>query len=134
MPAYDYEYLERLGADEDGDDGVLRDGQARRIPLMLCDALQRSVAEARPAAFDAAAHRPGYRIGDAAAQDARNRAHAEYVRNLENAWKSPARLAADGECTEQAAREIMTDTAEDARERAYQDRKRWLSQAWRMAR
>jgi hypothetical protein len=59
--------------------------------------------------FDA--HRPGYRTGDQAAIDAREAAYRHYVQNLENAWKSPAQLAADAVRTEQVTRDAMTDTA-----------------------
>jgi hypothetical protein len=98
---------------------VLRDGEALHVPTMLRDAAP---------GFDASLHRPGYRVADQAAQDARDRAYADYCRRQESAWKSPQQAVAD---TERAAEPPL---CEDAREDAYQRYKNWLVNAWRGAR
>jgi hypothetical protein len=64
----------------------------RRVPVQSADPTNSGYA-ADGLTFDA--HRPGYRTGDQAAIDAREAAYRHYVQNLENAWKSPAQLAAD---------------------------------------
>ena len=97
--------------DDDDDREVLRDGERLRVSIHVQDAmwrrevdliehdtrmdlLERRVLERR-AARDAQ-HKPGYRTaGDHFAQDRREQARDAYIERLQNAWKTPARVAAD---------------------------------------
>ena len=72
-------------------DDVLRDGGRLRVPTVMMDALQRSVAGYDDAAF----HRPGFRVGEGTSRDASELAYAESVRVLADAWRDPATRAAD---------------------------------------
>lgn len=64
------------------DDDVLRDGETRRVPMMMRDGVGFTDSLAQ--------HRPGQRFStDQAANDARQRAYEESVRELQDAWKNP---------------------------------------------
>ena len=71
-------------------DDVLRDGGRLRVPTVMMDALQRSVA----GYDDAASHRPDFRVGEGAS---RNASELKSVRVLADAWRYPATRAADAE-------------------------------------
>jgi hypothetical protein len=98
--------------------GTLKPGRKIRVPMMMRD----------HARDDDALHRPGFRYGTDEQQAESRRAYDEMVRGMENAWKSPERIAAD---TERAAEPPL---CEDAREDAYQRYKNWLVNAWRGSR
>lgn len=83
---------------------LLRDGETRRIPLLLMDAVQRSVA-ADPERRDngnlqiidafgqLAGHAPGYCFANVPG-DTRPQAYRQYVDHLSDAWKQPSQMAA----------------------------------------
>jgi len=86
--------------DEDAElfeNGALRDGKTWRVPLYMCDSLQKSVAQSfadvQLTDEQLALHRPGYRVGatDASARDAKQAAQDEYLNWLTNAWRNPMR-------------------------------------------
>jgi hypothetical protein len=65
--------------DDDGPidkNGVLKDGHTARVSMMLRDGSQ---------------HRPGFRLGDNDMCDERQKARAEYLDELTNAWRGDAR-------------------------------------------
>jgi hypothetical protein len=103
---------EREGLDERG---VLRDGFGMRVPLYLCDSMQKGVAAdakrrsrvvqrdpmgrvrsvyeeeeeaADGAMFDAALHRPGFRVLSGADDSEAQKAYREYCDAQCNAWKT----------------------------------------------
>lgn len=63
------------------DDEIARDGETVRVPLyaMDTDPVQREIA--------GQSHRPGYRTATTS-NDAREQAHADYVRRTEDAWRT----------------------------------------------
>jgi hypothetical protein len=88
--------------DDNDDTRILKKGERYVVPMYMCDSPQKSVAEharnlrdARLSDEELAMHRPGYRINttDTAARDAKEIARAEYICNLENAYKNPAHAA-----------------------------------------
>ena len=80
------------------ENGTLKDTERMRVPMYMCDSLQKSVAQTfadvQLTDEQLALHRPGYRIGttDTAARDARI-ARAEYIYDLENSYKNPMHAA-----------------------------------------
>lgn len=100
---------------------VSRDGQTVRIvkdrgsvfvPLVLMDGAPAITT------VDAALHRPGFRLGaDTKASDA---AYADYVGNLEGAWRKPTTDAP-----------VKAAPTADARDKAYGEMVSGLSDAWR---
>jgi hypothetical protein len=102
----------RRSNDDDDDDRILGDGEVLRVPMRMCDALQREVArhfgtlrDAGPQRITDTAdsrfglHRPGFRIvtggnedarlDRAIARDAVEEARAAYEEELTNAWRNP---------------------------------------------
>src|SRR5262245_52927622 len=104
------------------DDYVLRDGEALRVSLTTGrDYLYRWKPRPAPAlnavalddrvyltpkqktaagdatVFDAAKHKPGFRIADQAARDASDKAYCTMVREMQDRWKSPQRRQAETE-------------------------------------
>jgi hypothetical protein len=95
---------------DDDDRRPLKDGEKLVVNMMMMDSVQRAVAAAFDGSvFDASRHRPGWRVGDAAQEDARTRAYDEMCRRAENAWRSPQRIEQDRERACDAARiDVMT--------------------------
>jgi hypothetical protein len=114
MSMYDQRRRRRGDPDDDPDDDddkwettadgrkILKDGHSIHVGLEMCDALQRCVATSAMARearrvfsdADAATHRPGYRFPDAGgtgafSRDAAERARAESIREMCDAWKTP---------------------------------------------
>jgi hypothetical protein len=96
--------------------------------------------------FDAQNHQPGFRLGDAAVQDARSSARAAWVRQMSDAWKRspPSRDAASDPDDDPAAaanavegrleRERGADPAADLerdRRRIHAQFSQQLENAWR---
>jgi hypothetical protein len=99
--------------DDDDDDRILKDGERMRVPMRMCDSLQRQVARHFGTLSDDAGplritdttgsrfglHRPGFRIATggnedawldrAIARDAVEEARAAYEEELTNAWRNP---------------------------------------------
>ena len=141
--------------------GNLKDGVTQRTPLMLRDAASHRVTDAKGDTDTTAGNRPGWRITvDAAARDAREAAHREYVDYITNAYKQP-QLVRDqdtragepglvepthfsrpritdgtGDCSELAFsrpgyRMLADASVNDARETAYAEYLDGLTNAWR---
>jgi hypothetical protein len=127
----------------EGDD-VIEDGGELVVPLELCDSTQREVAMHYK--FNAYDYQPGFRGGDVGvgySQDARaaaRDARARYVDNLTNAWRTPARDAAQPDIGSPPA-EMMRrhlggnepDDAQARRDRAYREYTTRISEAWKGA-
>jgi hypothetical protein len=78
----------------DDDDDVVRDGEHVRVPVVLMDSLQRAVA-----GVELRDHQPHFARPTGAAHDARivrTRARADYLRQLNDAWRRPGRDAYPG--------------------------------------
>lgn len=97
------------------DDDIVRDGQRLRVPLMLMDGMQRSVAREGVRITDGSGgtqglHRPGFRIPTDDTRktqqtaDAYNEAFAAYERELVDAWKTPVGFGGDPDITGQGER------------------------------
>jgi hypothetical protein len=129
--------------DRDGrpieDDDVLRDGETVRVPMILRDGStvdledwQRDVIYAHRLGLDDGLdlHRPGPRYcTDEAGLDANAKAYADGVREMCDAWKTPARPpAGPGNAND---REVarMHDTGDAVRD-AYLDSIADLTSAW----
>lgn len=66
---------------------ILKDGRSYRVPLRLCDSMQREIA-ANAAAMTNDLHRPGFRVlSDAAARDAKQEAYDAYDADLTARWQ-----------------------------------------------
>jgi hypothetical protein len=99
--------------DDDFDEnGVLKDGRSYRVPLKMCDSMQRSIAKhfqhrSIVTAADGSTmglHRPGARIasgGNRAVRDAlaaeAQRARDQYEYDLVNAWRKPHNVTDDAD-------------------------------------
>src|SRR5262245_14600083 len=71
---------------DDDDDRIVPDGTVLRVPLFMCDAVQRAVAG------DLSLHQPGFRtVSDAAntARDAAREARSAWIKQMCDAWKHP---------------------------------------------
>jgi hypothetical protein len=87
--------MRRINADDDDDfdeEGILKDGRSLRVPLTMADSWQRDMVRSLSRVTDAsgnagAFHRPGFRVVDAAASDAKETAYAEYDSRVANAWR-----------------------------------------------
>jgi hypothetical protein len=62
--------------------GMLKDGRIARVRMSMKDAMKM---RDRPT-FDAAKHRPGFRLGDGKLNDARRAAYIEYENWITNRW------------------------------------------------
>jgi hypothetical protein len=106
------------------DDDIIQDGKSIRVPIHMMDGMdevQRAVAGVP--AFDAAAHRPGYRsMIDTAAE--RRATYDDYKARLSSAWRTPV---ADAPLPKPDA--SATDPDRDAEYEAMKDR---LQNAWRV--
>jgi hypothetical protein len=112
------------------DDGILKDGEMMRTPLVMMDALQRRIAGAAPT-FDVALCQPGPRFStDAHERNAiernRQKLYGEAERRLCDAWRSPAAIVAD----QQRAAEAPLVVG-DARANAYAAYEKRISEAWK---
>jgi hypothetical protein len=96
--------MHEMRTNEIEDDEIARDGEIVRVPLLLMDAVQRSVAAAqRPNTF----------------ANAREAAYDAFKRDLADAWRGPGYKADD--------RELTADQARD-------EYLAWLQTAWQGAR
>lgn len=95
----------RRRLDDDDEDGpfdrrypgkrVIADGGKVRVPVFLTDGMPpdtRAAMSRGPMLFDASKHRPHYAVVDASDPNVRaaERARDEYVRQLQDAWKTPS--------------------------------------------
>ena len=73
--------------------GNLKDGCVMRTPMLARDAASHRLTDQFGNSDDLAFSRPGFRcVADAAARDAREAAHREYVDYISNAYKQPQRV------------------------------------------
>jgi hypothetical protein len=135
MTRKNYEIVGRDGRIVDDDDPVLRDGETLRVPLHMRDGstvdLEPWVHASRLGLDDGLAlHRPGPRYcTDEAGVDAKAQAYADGVREMCDAWKTPARPpAGPGNAND---REVarMHDTGDAVRD-AYLDQVADMTSAW----
>jgi hypothetical protein len=113
---------------------VVPPGGVVRVPLYLCDTVQAQFA------FDADAHRPHYAALTDEVRKLRAETRAEYLANLRDAWRSPARCAVDNDQPDLASRprEVRRhlraepdDNVQARRNAAWAAYKDQLSNAWR---
>lgn len=117
-----------LSFNEDIDiEDIVRDGQKLRVPMVAMDSLQRSVA----------AH-AALNFGDAEQiAERREAARDAYIADLEQAWRSPQRVAADRESINIPNENIDFATADTAdaqqarRDAAYRRYVADLENRWR---
>src|SRR5215471_5101381 len=113
---------------EDDDDPIVPDGGVVRTRVTLMDG--------RP--INARDHQPHFAT-DTTARRATRDAYFEMVRRAENAWRTPARDAAEPDSSsppEVMRRHLRTEPDDDAqarRDRAYADYCAKVSQAWQQA-
>jgi hypothetical protein len=110
---------------EDGD--IVQDGESVRVPFQLMDSVQRSVADG----WDHANQRPGWRV-PASVQDDAATAHAEYVRYLQDGYRTPA-VADQGDNITLKSKPRPTSLADSriAADAARDERDAWMRDAWR---
>lgn len=72
----------------DDNDEIARDGQVVRVPMMLLDSIQRSVA-AGTTIIDTAGHRPGSLVMTDADKQKRSALYDSHDATLSGAWKIP---------------------------------------------
>jgi hypothetical protein len=108
---------------EDELDGVLKPGDSVRISMHVMDS-KRSVA----ATFDAASHRPGFRVIEGTARDA---AYAESVRVLSDSWRDPATKAADAERDAVIGQDMAMADAQARRDAAWHRSVEAMEQGWK---
>ena len=101
------------------EDTILKNGQRHRIPLILMDGQQRTVAAAHTPADALILHRPGYAPISAEQQEQRRQLQARYEADVTSRWQSPSTF--QNERTEGAPNKLQAY-------RAYQER---LTSAWR---
>jgi hypothetical protein len=125
--------------DDDDDHRILRDGEFLHVPMMMMDALQRSVFQdsITRGLFerdDLARHRPGYRhsINDVAL-DAKEQAYRDAERTQTNAWRSNDAEPSDEQ--KEKDREIpLRQITGDSRVDAYLIYQEDVQNRWRGAR
>jgi hypothetical protein len=143
-------HTHRHQRDEDDDDRILKDGERMRVPMRMCDSLQRQVARHFGTLSDAGPlriadttaspfglHRPGFRIAiggnedawldRAIARDAVEEARAAYEEELTNAWRNPP---TSGRCGPSDRATGATPISDD-RAAAYTEYEEFLRNAWR---
>jgi hypothetical protein len=113
---------------------VVPPGGVVRVPLYLCDTVQARFA------FDADAHRPHHAALTDEVRKLRAETRAEYLANLRDAWRSPARRAVDNDQPDltsrpgEVRRHLRTepdDNVQARRDAAWAAYKDQLSNAWR---
>jgi hypothetical protein len=128
--------------DEDEGDDIVKDGEHVRVPMMLCDAMQRDVAAhyTRQRFTDGIgrSHQPGHRFINTTsnselrdASDARDMAYAELEKRSAAAWRTP--VADVGNVATRAVERQAADTgqAELARDSAFAELEKRSANAWR---
>jgi hypothetical protein len=112
--------------DVDDDDDVVRDGESVRVPLHLCDRVQRAVV------FDGDAHRPHHAELTDEVRKLRAETRREYLANLQDAWRTPHRDAAEPDSSSPPVmrRHLEPDNAQARRDAAWASYRDRLSQAW----
>jgi len=121
---------------------VVPDGGSVRVPLFMCDAVQRAVrvnlSDTIDAAdaFDVANHQPHFATDTTDARRIARDAREQMIRRAENAWRdapqpdigtSPEQMRAYA----QGRPDLGPGHLSGARERSYSDYKARLEQAWR---
>jgi hypothetical protein len=127
--------------DDEGDE-IVKDGEHVRVPMMLCDAMQRDVAAhyTRQRFTDGIgrSHQPGHRFINTTsnselrdASDARDMAYAELEKRSAAAWRTP--VADVGNVATRAVERQAADTgqAELARDSAFAELEKRSANAWR---
>jgi hypothetical protein len=129
------EAMRRTAYVDDDYEGEVPDGGVVRVRLDMMDAVQRAVAGMGD-------HQPGYRPeSDAAVRDARaaaRDAREAMIKRAENAWRAPARDAAEPDAAEGLPRRHRPEpddiTPAARKERAYKAYVDGLSRAWQQGR
>jgi hypothetical protein len=111
--------------------GVLRDGKAIRVGLMMADAARRGTPLVHDGYGGPIGGKPGFIVSDAG-QATRDQAYRQMCDELRNAWRQPAGNAAPRSDT--APRHpISAADAQAIRDAAYREMCHELSNAWRRA-
>jgi hypothetical protein len=118
----------------DAEEGIARDGESVRTPLVLMDSVQRQIA----ATFDADSHRPHFARPTADARAASRAAYDEMCARLREAYKMPHRDAAEpdrgtppAELMRRHLRTEPDDNAQARRDRQWAEYCDRVSNAWR---
>src|SRR5262245_30949909 len=133
--------MRQHGIDDDTDPDIVADGEYIRVPMMLMDVGRGRVylkpkptaSDAAAPTFDASLHRPGYRVGDQAAEDARAKAYDEMLARMSNAWRTPQRVEQDREVAAMVAHDavVNADDAQKVRDAAYWRMVKRMSEEWK---
>ena len=136
MPSpYDDDDRYRDAVDEGG---LLRDGKAIRVSMMMADAARAPKVELHDGYGRSVGSRPGFVVSDAS-QAVRDRAYRESVVALTSAWQGDAAPSGDAAPMSAAADAARTDLAalnarlDDARRAARDAYIHELTNAWRSA-
>jgi hypothetical protein len=114
--------------------GVLRDGKAIRVGLMMADAARRSHPFLHDGCGGPIGGKPGYIVSDAG-QATRDEPYRQMCDKLRNAWRQPTGNASPGATmtrSEAAPRHPITAAdAQTIRDAAYREMCDELTNAWR---
>ena len=116
---------------EDNDDvrkKVLRDGEFYRVPLLLCDSLQRAIA-ASATVTDAASHRPHAVALSDADKARRVKLYQDYEASLASRWRTPPALPVELQAPAVIKQPVSTDLAKLHAESDHKLSERWKGPA-----